>query len=432
LKNFKINSRFLIFLALSTGGLADSIFGIFIYSNVVTLFILLLFFIQLVTFKISVPKWFIYLNSYIIIQTFLYNSNVIDFQSSFRHFFAFLLFSITINVFLLHQKLEFEKFMKVYHILSFFFILVAFFQILLFTTLNFTFLPQNIISGNSYESFSPEILGFIPRAPSVFSEPAHYATFLLPSVYCSITNLLNKYDLSGEITRFKSIIFIFGMVLTFSLVGYFFTLICFVYVFNLKSNRRKYIFNLQTIFLMLAIGTSIFIVAKSPLSNKISSFINQGLNPGEFEYTSSDLTGFALISNFYVAYESLIGSSYLGSGFNTHVKNYDRFIGNNFTEKQIIMELNKEDAGSIYLRLISEFGIPGLLFLILFLVKFKVRSMYFGSSYAEHLNNLSLIMIITYSFRQGSYLSVYFLLFLGMYFYSYILHRDFIIKEIVL
>jgi O-antigen ligase len=104
--------------------------------------------------------------------------------------------------------------------------------------------------------------------------------------------------------------------------------------------------------------------------------------------------------------------------------NYDRLIGKNFTDEQIIMELNKEDAGSMYLRLISEFGIPGLLLLIVFLVKYKVKIGVQVTSYAAHLNNLSLIMIITYCFRQGSYLSVYFLLFLGAYYYTYMVHRD--------
>ena len=84
----------------------------------------------------------------------------------------------------------------------------------------------------------------------------------------------------------------------------------------------------------------------------------------------------------------------------------------------IEIELNKKDAGSLIIRLFSEFGIIGFLSFLFFLIKFKIKQFKVDNIYCL-MNILSLTMIIAFSLRNGGYLSIFLNLFCALYFYSY-------------
>ncbi len=406
-------------MCLLTASLGDYIFGFNLHTNFVTLLILILGLLQIPFLEFKIPKFILFLFFFIFLQTFLLNFKYINFKSSISHFTGFFIFIFIIYSFVINNRSKIAGILKIYNFVVLITIIIALLQIIVFVTTGASFLPQDIISGTANYRFEPEIFNVIPRAPSLFSEPAHYATFLLPSVYISILHL-TKISRQKNNSNFQSLFTIFGMIITFSIVGYFYMIICLtnIYFTRMKINRLNF---KQTIISILTISILGLLILVSPLSNKVKSLFNQTQNQSDYNYTSSDLTGFALVSNTLVTYKSLVSTFFLGSGFNTHSINYKSFIGDSFSDKQILIELNKDDAGTLYLRILSELGLPGIFIFCLFLRKYKIKKRFIcKDNFLYNINSLSLIMILCYSFREGSYLSVFFLFFLVLYYVTYI------------
>jgi hypothetical protein len=137
-----------------------------------------------------------------------------------------------------------------------------------------------------------------------------------------------------------------------------------------------------------------------------------------FKYTTSDLSGFAIISNFFVTKSALINSFFLGRGFNTHIISYDQYLYNHFNLNNVILELNKSDAGSMYLRILSEFGIIGFYFSIYFLIKHNIKYNRNNSVFFIY-NQISIIFILCYALRNGDYLNIVFWFFVSIFYFSF-------------
>jgi O-antigen ligase len=137
-----------------------------------------------------------------------------------------------------------------------------------------------------------------------------------------------------------------------------------------------------------------------------------------YDYTTSDATGFALVSNIVVAKENLFNSRFMGSGINTHQYAYYQTIYSKFPESSLLNLLNVKDAGSLFIRIISDFGIPGIFFFLYFLYKNKIRIYYEKATEDMLLNNLSFIMILSFSFRNGEYLSPFLWFFIAILYYT--------------
>jgi hypothetical protein len=179
-----------------------------------------------------------------------------------------------------------------------------------------------------------------------------------------------------------------------------------------KINFRN--LNLKKTFFYSVITIFIFLLFNSTIFSKITSFGNI-INQSNTEITSSDFSGYAIVSNVYVAYNSFIDTNFIGSGFNTHSLNYDKYAGANFSGS--LIKLNKDDAASLYIRFFSEFGFILFILLGVFLFKYKIP---FNHSNYYYINNLSLMMILSYGIRNGSYISVFLLLFISLYYLSFV------------
>ena len=121
------------------------------------------------------------------------------------------------------------------------------------------------------------------------------------------------------------------------------------------------------VFLMMVI--SIFL--NSQLIYKLTSLTSMSKDVTGYDYTTSDATGFALVSNIVVAKENLFNTRFLGSGINTHQYAYYKTIYSKFPESSLLNLLNVKDAGSLFIRIFSEFGIPGMFFFIFFYINIK-------------------------------------------------------------
>lgn len=419
--NYKITlTCFLI--AFTTLGFGNHLFGVVLPTDVSTFLICIIFIIQLLSNSLQFSRLLLFTWLYIFFQTFILNWLYIDFQSSFKHFIGLVLFSVVSFSFLSRNRDKLNSIIQIYYKFCFYLVCLAIIQLFFFVAFDFSFLPQNIIAGSlvfgGSNSFVPEVFGIFPRAVGLSTEPASYVAILLPAVYIALNILIGNGKLFGVYNKTIAFIILLGFIISFSIVGYFGLVLCLVSIFR---KRLKTNFFRSSLIILIFIGLGVFLLA-SPLGGKIYSFINVSQDITGADYTGNDATSFALLSNLMVAIKGLEISHFMGTGLNTHVITYDATINAIFLDSQILLELNKENAGALFIRIPSEFGLPGLIAFIWFLIHFKVKSDNIKTPFGA-INSLCLTFLIMYSSRTGHYLSVLFMFFLAMYYYTYVLSK---------
>jgi len=409
----------LFLFGFATFGFGNFIVGIELPTNVSTFTVYIIFIIQLLTNSLRFSKFLLYLWIYIFVQTFVLNWNYINLPSSSKYFVGFVLFSLVRFSFFSKNRHRIVTLIQSYYKFCFFIACLGIIQVFLFSLFNLSFLPQNIISGSlafqGNNSFQADILGIIPRAVGLSTEPAHYVVLLLPAVYIAIYTLTGSGNLFNIKNRNVAGILLFGFIISFSLVGYFGLGICLFIIFG-KNVRVSF---LKAIILFFGFGGLVYFILQTPIGDKVYSFISVSSDIKGADYTTGDQSSFALLSNLMVSFEGLKISHGLGTGLNSHVVTYDGTLSKIFSVSQIPSELNKENAGSMFIRILSEFGIPGLLIFIWFLKHFRIvtKNAYISSNTV--LNNMCFVFLIMYSFRNGDYLNIIFFFFFAMFYYTY-------------
>ena len=410
-----------IFLSLLTDAIGDNIFSLPLFTNLSTLFIYLALFLQVVFGTLHLPKVLLAIFIYIFFQTFIIEFNSNSFVSSFKHFLGLAIFSIVIFSYISINRGNIIKVAKMYYWFAFVTVIVGLFQTILFIFFKISFIPQNLISGTERAgrgALSVEVLNIFPRPIGLSTEPAHYAIYLLPGVYMALMVLTGRGSEFKIYNKLVAWLLLIGFVLSFSLVGYFGLMICLVSIFTYDLKKGLALKFVLFIFFV----TPILFISQSSVGSKITSLVSIQEDVSGHKYETSDLTGFALVSNILVAKAGLSKSNYIGTGLNTHRDTYNASIYNDLDVSQVIFELNKEDAGSLFIRIISEFGIPGIFFFIFFFFKYSLGKK-IKRSPLKSLNRMCMIILISYSIRNGSYLNTYFFIFLAIFYYTFHLQK---------
>lgn len=395
-------------------------------TDITTIIVYIVFFVQIASISLRFSKFLFFSWLYIFIQTFILNYSYINFQSSINHFIGLLLYSLVFFSFFSKNRQKIISILQVYYKFCFFLACLAIFQTGLFVIFNQSFLPQNILSNSQNftggGTFVAEVLGIFPRSVGLSSEPAYYAAILLPAVYISLHTLTGTGKLFKIYNKKMALIILFGFIISFSIVGYLGLSLC---IFSIFRKKIKTNFFKTSLFLLVFIAI-FYMLLQSPIGGKVDSFISGSKDITGKVYTSSDQTSFALLSNLMVAIEGLKISNFMGTGLNSHVITYDATLSKIFSLSQIPNELNKENAGSLFIRIPSELGLPGLVAFIWFLIYFKVKSRDIMTRY-EAINSMCLVFLITYCSRTGHYINILFMFFLALYYYSYILSKKVVI-----
>jgi hypothetical protein len=236
----------------------------------------------------------------------------------------------------------------------------------------------------------------------IASEPAEFGFTAMPGIFLAMSVLAGQGKALGLTNRWTAGIIMLGIFLSFSIVAYAGIVIS---ILVMTSGRIRKIGLVRMAGLLALIGVGIFAVSQMTITYKLVNLIDAAQNPLEYEYTSTDLSGFALISNAFVAERALEGSHYLGTGLNTHQFSYDANVSSLFTGTQIILELNRADAGSLFIRLLSEFGVPGFLAFFWFLFRYKLTSSNSDPA-LRVVNDACFVSLLIYAARNGNYLDI--------------------------
>jgi hypothetical protein len=258
------------------------------------------------------------------------------------------------------------------------------------------------------------------RFCSWFAEPSHYVYATLPAAsYC-----LLKWHREKTL-EYSSVPLLFSYVLADSSTAYVGIGITILLMADFRSIKRVLLaaglcalgayaaYNFSDN-LQLRVNDTLNSTIKAEASNAFREAAQVG-NP-DF---GANATTFALVTNGYVAWKAFLASPAIGNGLGTHSASYDKYSTEIVSPAFILWGLNKDDANSLALRLISELGIFGIS-AVIFLV------IYFGrvtGSAPKLLRNAIIPYFIMRMIRFGAYFSLENFFFIMIYGFNFLQNR---------
>lgn len=260
------------------------------------------------------------------------------------------------------------------------------------------------------------------RLTSLYSEPSYFIYITLPAFgYCA--NLFARERRYGG----ETLVFLLSYVLANSTLGFFGLLLIGLLVCAPRLRGWHVISSIVATGLIMA---GIYVAStgvRQRMDELATAVVKQDL-------TATGNTTFAFLSNVYVTSQSFQSHPLMGIGLGGYAHAYDKFIddvtgiditqisaagGGGERDLQNSMELNRDDAASMFLRITAELGLPGLLLLIGFLVVCaRVR----GEPYMTIRNALLPYLIVRMT-RMGHYFTVELYFFAGIYLLNYLNYR---------
>ena len=248
-----------------------------------------------------------------------------------------------------------------------------------------------------------------PRLISIYSEPSYFVYVTLPAVSYCVNIFFNEQRYGWE-----TIIFLLSYVLADSVLGFFGLLLIGIII---VAPRLKGWQLLASCIAMCGLVAAVY-VSSGNVRSRADEFV--------VAVTKQDLSGsgnttFAFLSNVYVTSQSFLAHPFTGIGLGGYANAYDKYIGDilgsdsleNASQDFINsnLELNREDAASMFLRVTAELGLPGLAVLLAFLIVCaRVR----GHAYVT-IRNAILPYLIVRMTRMGHYFTVELYFFAGIY-----------------
>ncbi|MHB8303819.1 MAG: O-antigen ligase family protein [Acidobacteriaceae bacterium] len=199
-------------------------------------------------------------------------------------------------------------------------------------------------------------MGYYVPVKSVLPEPAAYATVVLPCFY--------YYASSGKTYRHRQLYMwtiLTGILLSVSSVGVLGLFLSIVLLLRRKS-RTLFVAPLLVGILFFATyaGSGHFRMRVDDTVQSLSAM----------DVSNANLSTYALVSNAYVAIRAFEERPFFGYGVGGHVIAHAKYIDNLPGVEAVgdLIDLNAQDANSLFLRTMSEFGLIGIVFVIVFLV----------------------------------------------------------------
>jgi hypothetical protein len=263
------------------------------------------------------------------------------------------------------------------------------------------------------ESFGG-LTGF--RINSIFCEPAHLAGILSAAFFISLYNLTKKEGV--YINKFKSIVIVAVYILSFSSLGQTGILVSILLLF-LSYGILKYILVVVPL-ILIAFN---FIYDNVPeFKQRYDSSVN--LIQGEkFILGKTHGSSFILYNNYVVATENFKTNFLFGTGIGSHAFAF-KIHSLSKDIKQKGFDSNSADANSMFLRLMSETGLFGIIIFIYIIITGYVKRDPKRLTYHWLISNAILLMILLNLFRQGHYFLYGFPFFIFLYYFNGTAYKD--------
>jgi hypothetical protein len=235
------------------------------------------------------------------------------------------------------------------------------------------------------------------RLHSILLEPAHFAGVVLPAFFYNLYYFKKK--------KKEFICILIALLLSFSSVGYIGILVSLIIASSGSLFKKIIVVGVSLIF-----GITTYVMVDD-VRMRVDDTIGV-LSRSDYDFNGINLSTYALISNFYVTTMVIKDSPIIGHGIGSHPISHKLYIkGVNIGEsfEELGFEgINDDDANSLLLRIFSELGILGVLFMLYFIIK----------NYSEHYHVISKCILVYFFyklFRDGAYFSPEMYFFVFMY-----------------
>ncbi|MDD5131468.1 MAG: hypothetical protein PHH44_02285 [bacterium] len=250
------------------------------------------------------------------------------------------------------------------------------------------------------------IWGMFPVA-SIFPEPAHFGAAMIPAVFVSLLALIGKEN--GFISKKAAVLVLVSVLLSFSLISYIgIALTLILLILNLARPKVAAICLITLLVIMYLPYHYIHNI-------KIRVDDTAAVIAHKIPMEDANVSTFALCSNAVVAYRSLLHNPVFGSGLGSHKISYDSYGTGVINPYHIL--LNREDAGSLFLRLVSETGLLGIAAFFYFLFRFYVSRKKNGHYWI--ISNAILCLVALNLIRMGNYFYSGFIFFIWLYYFAH-------------
>jgi len=238
------------------------------------------------------------------------------------------------------------------------------------------------------------------RINSVIPEPSHLAIIIIPA-FCYLYLKTGLFNL-------KTLIVLLTIIGTFSTTA-FLTLLIFFIIKNFKPHTIKFY-----AILLFICALSVFIYLSSyEVRYRIDDIIDYSQKDS---LQQANATTFSIFSNLKVMLYSLKRNPLFGSGLGNHEKAYVDYFGKEHFRAFRRYGLNMKGGHSLFIRVLSETGLIGLLFVMFFFYKFRITK---KNSIYYIISLTSLTYFIARIFKLGGYFDYGIYFFAGSYFFAH-------------
>ena len=243
------------------------------------------------------------------------------------------------------------------------------------------------------------------RLSSILGEPAHFAAIVLPGYFYYLKNFSKS--------KAKVILISLSLLLSASSLAY----IGIALALLLLSKGNKAFRNIGLSFMVLLLGYGAYLTVpqiKLRVDDTLGSIIS-------YDVEGVNASTYALISNLYVTEQVFLSNPIFGGGLGSHPSNHAIYVrdlpGFSYYLKRDsgnLASLNSEDANSLFLRVVSELGLFGLLLVIVLIKKHYTRNGIGGNTLSRGV----LIYFFYKLLREGNYFPPEMYFFVGLYYYN--------------
>lgn len=308
------------------------------------------------------------------------------------------------------------------------------FSYAIFTTVSNSYgqnktVQQTFLIGVFFQVYYSVFLGFRDRLPSVFAKYLNVSYFM--SVYALVFFVLGRhranswliepsyfamlitpatayYVLYSSFRNVRTIVIVMANLLSFSTASVAILCVIFFCKYVIKKNI---IYKCLFVLLSMVLISSSYILQN--VENEAIMDINMKIDESVTALSYTDISNleslnastYALFANWNVAIQA--PNRFLGTGLGTHEQSYELIYPWTGFE---LWGLNATDAYSLFVRILSEFGIVGISIFILFLINHFNRN---------NAINVSVLFVILYDLLRGGHYVLYgTVFFVFLYYYT--------------
>lgn len=292
--------------------------------------------------------------------------------------------------------------------------------------------------GIPFHHYKTVKMGF-HRVWSIMGEPYFLAVVLIPALFYYGALLLGNKSYRDRSVFIRFGIIFTGTVFTFSSAGFMaigFMAIAIAWEKGFFSFQKGRIILLP--FIIIGVFSAYQYMQKNmyEFRTKMNQTIFAFQTPviTQFMLDQMNSSTFALFSNFKIAQISFKRNPILSSGLGSHSYNYDRVFTEVFDPKYLerFGELNKYDANSMFIRMISETGLLGLGMFFWFMFKYRVKRKWLEVPELTNfviINHGIFILFIVRLVRTGNYIGNGFFFFFFLYYFTAMAARNYQKKQ---